>query len=111
MVKRKLYSPIEEATKDMITAMAEDKEEDEVKTEVEVKDVDVVPRDSTSNNMMFKEKMIEVSIQEELEELKITMVVRTGGNKIIIKAMNVTTVARRDIMQGITGPRKLKEIL
>ncbi|VVB03426.1 unnamed protein product [Arabis nemorensis] len=51
------------------------------------------------------------SMQGELVELKIIMVVRTDGNKIIIKAMNVTIAARRDIMQGIAGPRKLKEML
>ena len=89
----------------MVTVVVE--EEDEVEDVV----ADVVAGDSTDKNEMLKETKIEVSNQGELEELKTIKVVRTDGNKVTIKVMNVTTVARSDIMQEIVGLRKLKEML
>ena len=60
---------------------------------------------------MFEETRIEASSQGELEELSIIEMVRTGGNKRIVKVTNVSIAAKEDIMQKIVGPRELKEML
>lgn len=77
---------------------------------VEDEDEDVVLGDLIVKKEMFEEIKIEISSQGELEELKIIGVVRTDGNKRIIKVTNVLIVARRDITQEIAGRRKLKEM-
>ncbi|KAK1355674.1 hypothetical protein POM88_048930 [Heracleum sosnowskyi] len=95
-VKRRLFSPTRETAEDTVVVVVEDE--------------DVVSGDSIVKKEMFEEINIEVSNQGELEELKIIRVVRTGGNKRIIKVRNVLIVARRDITQEIAGRRKLKEM-
>ena len=99
MVKRQPFLLIEETIKDA-EAVA-----------VVVEDEDVVSGDSTVKKEMFEETKIEASSQVELEEISIIEMVRTGGNKRIVKVTKVSIATKEDIMQKIVGPRELKEML
>ena len=48
---------------------------------------------------MFEETRIEASSQGELEEINIIEMVKTGGNKRIVKVTNVSFAAKEEIMQ------------
>lgn len=76
---------------------------------IEVEDEDVVLRDLEIK--VYQEIKVGMSNQRELEELKPVVEIKTSGNQKIVKVTNVIIVARRDIMQGIAGLRKSKEML
>ncbi|GAA0166580.1 hypothetical protein LIER_40216 [Lithospermum erythrorhizon] len=58
-----------------------------------------------------RENQDRVFQSRELEEFLMVNGFKTVGEKKIVKAINATIVARRDIKQEIAGPREFNEML